>query len=57
MSPAIVRAIWETLSPVERQAIAEWLIDTARGKPPKPVRIAALRKREIVALAKVADKL
>jgi hypothetical protein len=46
MTPAIVRAIWESLSPDER-----------RGKPPKPVRIAALRKREVLALARVAGGL
>jgi len=57
MSPAIVRAVWDTLSPDEKRSLAEWIIATATGKPPKPVRIAALRKREIAALAKVAGKL
>ena len=57
MTEAMVAAILATLSPEERRSLAEWVVDLARGKPPKPVRIAALRKREILALAKVAGKL
>ena len=57
MSPTVVRAIWEALSPDEKRSVAEWLVDAVRGKPPKPIRIAALRQREIAALARVADRL
>ena len=57
MSPADVAAIWGLLSPDEKAGLIQGVIDIARGKPPKPVRIAEMRKRKIAALAKVIGKL
>lgn len=57
MTAEAVRAIWESLSPAEKHSLVEVLVDGLRGKPPKFVRIAALKKREILALARVAEDL
>ncbi len=54
---AVVEAIWNTLSDDEKRSLIQSLVDAMRGKPPKSVRIAALREREILALAKVAGRL
>jgi len=54
---ATVEAIWAALSPDEKRSLVQSLVDAMRGKSPKGVRIAALREREILALAKVAERL
>lgn len=57
MTPAAVLSIWEGLTDMEKRSLIESLVDLVRGKPPKPVRISALRVRRIAALAKVAERL
>jgi dihydrodipicolinate synthase/N-acetylneuraminate lyase len=57
MTPAAVLAVWNGLTPLEKQSLIESLVSLVQGKPPKPVRISALRTRRIAALAKVAERL
>ena len=53
----LAESVWLALSPAERESLVSGLLDTLQGKPPKAVRIAELRKRKILALAKVQGRL
>ncbi len=57
IDPNTALAIWNSLPEHERASVIELLVDAIQGKPPKAVRIAAIRKRKILALAKVAGRL
>jgi dihydrodipicolinate synthase/N-acetylneuraminate lyase len=57
VTPTAVLSVWNALTDNEKRSLIESFVALVQGKPPKAVRISALRARRIRAFAKVAERL